>query len=87
MVNAEVILWGERVGALAWDERRNIAVFRYDDDFAAKGIELSPLMMPVIKGKIYEFPELRSNMRLYSVTPSLAWPRNISYLSFEGLPI
>ena len=61
MVNAEVILWGERVGALAWDERRNVAVFRYDENFAAKGIELSPLMMPVVKNKIYEFPELRSN--------------------------
>ncbi|MBR6018328.1 MAG: type II toxin-antitoxin system HipA family toxin [Paludibacteraceae bacterium] len=61
MVNAEVILWGERVGAIAWDERRNMAVFRYDEDFATEGIELSPLMMPVVKNKIYEFPELRSN--------------------------
>lgn len=61
MVNAEVILWGERAGALAWDERRNVAVFRYDDNFATKGIELSPLMMPVVRNKIYEFPELRSN--------------------------
>ena len=61
MVSAEVILWGERVGAVAWDERRNVAVFRYDDDFATQGMELSPLMMPVVKNKIYEFPELRSN--------------------------
>lgn len=61
MVNAEVILWGERIGAIAWDERRNVAVFRYDGNFATKGIELSPLMMPVVKNKIYEFPELRSN--------------------------
>lgn len=61
MVNAEVILWGERVGAIAWDERRNVAVFRYDENFATKGIELSPLMMPVVSSKIYEFPELRSN--------------------------
>lgn len=61
MVNAEVILWGERIGAIAWDERRNVAVFRYDENFATKGIELSPLMMPVVKNKIYEFPELRSN--------------------------
>lgn len=61
MVSAEVILWGERVGAVAWDERRNVAVFRYDENFATKGIELSPLMMPVVKNKIYEFPELRSN--------------------------
>lgn len=61
MVSAEVILWGERVGAVAWDERRNVAVFRYDDDFATQDMELSPLMMPVVKNKIYEFPELRSN--------------------------
>ncbi len=61
MVNAEVILWGERIGAIAWDERRNVAVFRYDENFATKGIEPSPLMMPVVRNKIYEFPELRSN--------------------------
>lgn len=61
MVNAEVILWGERIGALAWDERRNVAVFRYDENFATKGVEPSPLMMPVVRNKIYEFPELRSN--------------------------
>ena len=42
MVNAEVFLWGERLGALAWDERRNVAVFRYDENFATKGIEPSP---------------------------------------------
>lgn len=60
MVNAEVILWGERIGAVAWDERRNTASFRYDENFAAKGIELSPLMMPVAGSKVYAFPELRS---------------------------
>ncbi len=60
MVNAEVILWGERIGAVAWDERRNTASFRYDENFAAKGIELSPLMMPVTGNKVYAFPELRS---------------------------
>lgn len=61
MVNAEVMMWGERVGAVAWDERRNMAAFRYDRDFAAKGIELSPLKMPVEGNQVYEFPELQSN--------------------------
>lgn len=61
MVNAEVMMWGERVGAVAWDERRNVAAFRYDRDFAAKGIELSPLKMPVEGNQVYEFPELQSN--------------------------
>lgn len=61
MVNAEVMMWGKRVGAVAWDERRNVAAFRYDRDFAAKGIELSPLKMPVGENQVYEFPELRSD--------------------------
>jgi len=61
MVNAEVMMWGERVGAIAWDERRNVAAFRYDRDFAAKGIELSPLKMPVAGNQVYEFPELKSD--------------------------
>ena len=61
MVNAEVILWDERVGAIVWDERRNVAAFRYDEDFATKGIELSPVIMPLSGSKVYEFPELRSN--------------------------
>lgn len=58
MVNAEVILWGERVGAVAWDEQRGVAAFRYDDQFAKKGIELSPLMMPVAERQTFEFPTL-----------------------------
>lgn len=61
MVNAEVMMWGERVGAVAWDERRSVAAFRYDRDFAAKGIELSPLKMPVAGSQVYEFPELRND--------------------------
>lgn len=58
MVNAEVILWGERVGAIAWDDQRNVAAFRYDDRFAAKGIEVSPLMMPVAEKQTFEFSGL-----------------------------
>ena len=58
MVNAEVLLWGERVGAVVWDERRMNAVFRYDEEFVKRGIEVSPLQMPVNKDTIYSFPEL-----------------------------
>ncbi|MBQ7996364.1 MAG: type II toxin-antitoxin system HipA family toxin [Paludibacteraceae bacterium] len=58
MVNAEVMLWGERIGAVAWDERRQTAVFRYDETFAQRGIELSPLMMPVGQKGVFEFPDL-----------------------------
>ena len=52
------MLWGERIGAVAWDERRQTAVFRYDETFAQRGIELSPLMMPVGQKGVFEFPDL-----------------------------
>ena len=58
MVNAEVMLWGERIGAVAWDERRQTAAFRYDEAFAQRGIEVSPLMMPVGQKGVFEFPNL-----------------------------
>ena len=58
MVNAEVMLWGERIGAVAWDERRQTAAFRYDEALAQRGIEVSPLMMPVGQKGVFEFPNL-----------------------------
>jgi serine/threonine-protein kinase HipA len=37
---------------------QSVASFEYDPDFAAAGIELAPLRMPAIPGRIYRFPEL-----------------------------
>jgi len=35
-----------------------VALFEYDRDFASKGIEPSPLMMPVREGRVYSFASL-----------------------------
>lgn len=57
---AEVKIWGELAGAVRWDADRQLAIFQYDKKFLAKGIELSPLKMPVKnRDRIYSFPELR----------------------------
>ena len=59
MVNvARVSLYGQTVGFVNWDERYDIARFEYDKGFAHKGIEPSPLMMPVREGRVYSFGEL-----------------------------
>lgn len=58
MVVAEVKLWGKRMGAVLWDERRERAVFQYDDSFVGRGIEPAPLTMPVAKGTTYDFPSI-----------------------------
>jgi serine/threonine-protein kinase HipA len=55
---AEVLLWGTRVGALSLPTDERIATFEYAPDFAASGIELSPLEMPLAAGRRYRFPGL-----------------------------
>jgi serine/threonine-protein kinase HipA len=55
---ATVRLWGTRIGAVSLPGDERVASFEYDPTFAAAGIELSPLRMPVTAGRIYRFPEL-----------------------------
>ena len=57
MTDANVILWGRRIGAVSWDETRSLGVFQYDPVFVGAGIEVSPLTMPT-RETPYEFPAL-----------------------------
>lgn len=57
---AEVWLWGERVGAVLWDESQSPATgtFEYDPDFCEIGLQIAPITMPAVAGEIYAFPSL-----------------------------
>ncbi len=57
---AKVQLWGRTIGAVAMEDDRDCAAFQYDPDFAASGVELSPLVMPLSE-RVYEFPALSRN--------------------------
>ncbi|MAT93976.1 MAG: toxin HipA [Halioglobus sp.] len=57
MTIAEVRLWGRAIGAVSWDERAGLASFEYEPAFAASGIEVAPLRMPLARD-IYRFPAL-----------------------------
>lgn len=46
------------VGTFRWDKRREVALFEYDHGFVGRGIEPSPLMMPVREGRTYSFAGL-----------------------------
>lgn len=54
---ARVILWGSDIGAVTWIADRAIGVFQYTPEFAASGIEVAPLAMP-LREVPYEFPAL-----------------------------
>ena len=57
---ARVRLWGRTIGAVALEAGRDHAAFQYDPGFAASGIELAPLVMP-LSDRVYEFPALPRN--------------------------
>lgn len=57
---ARVNLYGHTVGFLRWDSNREIALFEYSDDYIGKGIDSSPILMPVRQGRVYSFPDLGS---------------------------
>ena len=61
MNTAIVKIWGKIVGAVAFDENRGVASFEYEKSFVDSGLQLSPLKMPLTKGRIFSFPELVQN--------------------------
>ncbi len=57
---AEVKIWGQLVGAVRWENDKQLASFQYSKAFLSLNTELSPIMMPLNNGdRIYSFPELR----------------------------
>lgn len=50
-----VMLWGDFVGALLWDEATGTASFEYDRAFLSKGLDVSPIHMPIAAPRIYSF--------------------------------
>ena len=55
--DAEVRLWGRTIGAVSLEPGERTAVFQYVPEFAASGIEVSPLTMP-LRPAPYAFPDL-----------------------------
>ena len=75
MINtAFVNIWGNTIGAVAWNPQNGIASFEYDPKIVQLGWELSPVKMPLSSNnRIFSFPELRAS-------------RDSQYDTFKGLP-
>ncbi|MCK5856910.1 MAG: type II toxin-antitoxin system HipA family toxin [Bacteroidales bacterium] len=71
---AFVKIWGQTVGAVAWDEDQGLASFEYEPKFKSNNIDLAPIKMPIKSNQsIFSFPELRAS-------------KNSEYDTFKGLP-
>jgi len=62
MAQAEVKIWGKSVGAVIWDNNRDLAIFEFEKKFVNLGIDLAPITMPLEElqngNTIYSFPHL-----------------------------
>jgi serine/threonine-protein kinase HipA len=56
-VIAKVRLWGRTIGVVSTREGHDYAAFQYTPAFAASGIEVAPLTLP-LSDQVYEFPAL-----------------------------
>lgn len=59
MVDVAIVkMFGNPIGVFRWDSRYDIVQFEYNKDFIGRGLEPSPLMMPVQPGRIYSFGDI-----------------------------
>jgi serine/threonine-protein kinase HipA len=62
ITTAFINIWGNLVGAIAWNSKDETASFEYDPSFKSKGLEISPIKMPITnQNAVFSFPELRNN--------------------------
>lgn len=59
----DVNLWDDHVGSLFWDKERDVAIFEYNPSFILKGLDISPIAMPLrtASGNRYVFLENKTN--------------------------
>ncbi len=65
----KVILWGEEVGRLAWDERRRLSYFIYNPEWLKRGLNISPLVAP-IEGARVLMPVWGEDAKIYQKLPA-----------------
>jgi serine/threonine-protein kinase HipA len=57
---AQIKVFNKKVGAVAYDKSKGIALFEFEESFLKTDLDLSPIKMPIknAKGKIFSFAEL-----------------------------
>jgi serine/threonine-protein kinase HipA len=66
----EVRAWGATVGAVARDSRGELG-FEFDPVWVERGLEISPLHLPLAVRRVYSFPRL-SEQTWYRLPPAIA---------------
>jgi serine/threonine-protein kinase HipA len=72
ITTAFVKIWGEIVGAVAWNNQSGVANFEYDPKFISTKLDLAPIKMPLLNSnnRIFSFPDLR-DVKTFKGLPGL----------------
>lgn len=71
---AFVLLWGSRVGAVAWDSVSGIGSFEFDPRFLQGTLDVAPIIMPLksAEKKVFVYPEHRNSLAFRGLPGLLA---------------
>ena len=64
-----VMLWGEEIGLLTWDERRKSSYFTYNPEYVKRGIDIAPLVAPIGSARS-RMPIWGEEAKIYQRLPS-----------------
>ena len=70
---AAVKIWNRKVGAVLWDESKNVGIFEFDKNFIDSGLDLSPITLSLSEAnkgrRVFSFPFL--NFETFKGLPGL----------------
>jgi serine/threonine-protein kinase HipA len=64
-----VMLWGEEVGKLYWNDQLHRAVFNYNPDFIKKGLDIATLTASITKAFGKNITLLGNKSKIYQGLP------------------
>lgn len=65
----KIILWGEEIGRLSWDEHRHLSYFTYNPEFVKRGLNISPLVAPIDGIRVFA-PIWGEDAKIYQKLPA-----------------
>ncbi len=70
ITTANVMLWGKRIGVVAWNSEQRLGTFEFTKAYDEQPWDIAPLMMPKRQKRIFGFLELKNN-NTYKGLPGL----------------
>ncbi|MCX6189408.1 MAG: type II toxin-antitoxin system HipA family toxin [Bacteroidetes bacterium] len=61
ITTANVILWGKKIGVVAWNNQQGLGTFEFTKLYYEQAWDVAPLMMPQSQKRVFGFLDLKNN--------------------------